>query len=173
MGEQVSDFDRRWLKRYGRSCLAAEIWLLCFHHAGGSAAIFRRWPQLISPAVEPIAVQLPGRADRFNEPAFEHMASLVDALADVVTPLLDRPFAFYGAASIILAITSILLAIPVVQTYLQTGLVPRFPTAILSTGLMILAGLSFFAGLILATVTQGRRELKALLYLQQRDIRSN
>jgi len=98
MGEQVSDFDRRWLKRYGRSCLAAEIWLLCFHHAGGSAAIFRRWPQLISPAVEPIAVQLPGRADRFNEPAFEHMASLVDALADVVTPLLDRPFAFYGVS---------------------------------------------------------------------------
>ena len=84
----------------------------------------------------------------------------------------ERPFAFYGAASILLAITSIVLAIPVVQTYLQTGLVPRFPTAILSTGLMILAGLSFFAGLILSTVTQGRREVKALLYLQQHPRRS-
>ena len=83
----------------------------------------------------------------------------------------ERPFAFYGAASVILAITSILLAIPVVQTYLETGLVPRFPTAILSTGLMILAGLSFFAGLILANVTQGRREVKALFYLQQRENR--
>jgi len=98
MGGQVSDFDRRWLKHYGRRSSAAEIWLLCFHHAGGSAAIFRKWPELISPAVEPIAVQLPGRADRFNEPAFEHMAPLVDALADVVTPLLDRPFACYGVS---------------------------------------------------------------------------
>ena len=79
----------------------------------------------------------------------------------------ERPFAFYGSASIVLAVISILLAIPVVQTYLQTGLVPRFPTAILSTGLMILAGLSFFAGLILSTVTTGRREIKALIYLQQ------
>jgi len=50
---------------------------------------------------------------------------------------------------------------------MQTGLVPRFPTAILSTGLMLLAGLSFFSGLILSTVTQGRRELKSLFYLQQ------
>lgn len=97
-GGQVSDFDRRWLKRYGRRGTAAEIWLLCFHHAGGSAAIFRKWPELISPAVEPIAVQLPGRADRFNEPAFEHMAPLVDSLVDAVTPLLDRPFACYGVS---------------------------------------------------------------------------
>jgi len=59
------------------------------------------------------------------------------------------------------------LRLPVIQTYLETGLVPRFPTAILSTGLMLMAALSFFAGLILATVTQGRRELKALFYLQQ------
>jgi len=79
----------------------------------------------------------------------------------------ERPFAFYGTISGVLAITSVLLAVPVVETYLQTGLVPRFPTAILSTGLMLLAALSFFAGLILATVTQGRRELKALFYLQQ------
>jgi surfactin synthase thioesterase subunit len=98
VGGEVPGFDRRWLKRYGRRGTAAEIWLLCFHHAGGSAAIFRKWPELISPAVEPVAVQLPGRADRFNEPAFEHMAPLVDALVDVVTPLLDRPFACYGVS---------------------------------------------------------------------------
>jgi glycosyltransferase involved in cell wall biosynthesis len=79
----------------------------------------------------------------------------------------ERPFAFYGSISIVLAVISIVLAVPVVETYLATGLVPRFPTAILSTGLMITAALSFFAGLILATVTKGRRELKALFYLQQ------
>lgn len=80
----------------------------------------------------------------------------------------ERPFAFYGAISLLLAVTSVLLAVPIVETYMETGLVPRFPTAILSTGLMLLAGLSFFSGLILSTVTQGRRELKALFYLQQR-----
>jgi len=79
----------------------------------------------------------------------------------------ERPFAFYGSISVVLAAVSVLLAVPVIQTYLETGLVPRFPTAILSTGLMLMAALSFFAGLILATVTQGRRELKALFYLQQ------
>ena len=80
----------------------------------------------------------------------------------------ERPFAFYGTISVLLAVVSVVLAVPVVNTYLQTGLVPRFPTAILSTGLMILAALSFFAGLILDTVTRGRRELKALFYLQVR-----
>ncbi len=79
----------------------------------------------------------------------------------------ERPFAFYGAIGLLLAGTSVLLAIPVVETYMETGLVPRFPTAILSTGLMLLAGLSFFSGLILSTVTQGRREIKSLFYLQQ------
>jgi len=79
----------------------------------------------------------------------------------------ERPFAFYGGISVMLAITSVVLAVPVVQTYVETGLVPRFPTAILSTGLMLMSALSFFAGLILATVTQGRREMKALFYLQQ------
>jgi medium-chain acyl-[acyl-carrier-protein] hydrolase len=98
VGGQVSDFDRRWLKRYGRRGEADGILLLCFHHAGGSAAAFRKWPELISPVVEPVAVQLPGRADRFNEPAFDHMAPLVDALVDVITPLLDRPFACYGVS---------------------------------------------------------------------------
>ena len=79
----------------------------------------------------------------------------------------ERPFVFYGMISLVLAATSVLLAVPIVETYMQTGNVPRFPTAILSTGLMLLAGMSFFSGLILSTVTQGRRELKTLVYLQQ------
>ena len=56
-------------------------------------------------------------------------------------------------------------SIPLVLTYLDTGLVPRFPTAILVTGMMIIAVLCFFAGLILDTVTRGRREMRRLAYL--------
>lgn len=89
--------DRRWLKRFGRTG-GGEIRLLCFHHAGGNAGMYRQWTRLAPPGVEPIAVQLPGRADRFREPPYERMAPLTDALVDVVTPLLDRPFACYGAS---------------------------------------------------------------------------
>ena len=65
----------------------------------------------------------------------------------------------------LLAAISVGLAIPVLLTYAQTGLVPRFPTAILATGIMLLACLSLACGLILDTVTHGRRELKRLRYL--------
>jgi len=64
-----------------------------------------------------------------------------------------------------LGVAALLLAVPLVQTYLQTGLVPRFPTAILVTGMVIVAVLCFFAGLILDTVTRGRREVRRLAYL--------
>jgi medium-chain acyl-[acyl-carrier-protein] hydrolase len=97
VGQQATDVDCRWLKRFGRSP-AAEIRLLCFHHAGGSAAMFRKWPELITPVIEPVAVQLPGRAERFCEPAFEQMGPLVEELLQVVTPLLDQPFACYGVS---------------------------------------------------------------------------
>jgi hypothetical protein len=72
---------------------------------------------------------------------------------------------FYGSIGAVLVIAAILLAIPLVQTYLQTGLVPRFPTAILVTGMVIVAVLCFFTGLILDTVTRGRREVRRLSYL--------
>jgi hypothetical protein len=58
------------------------------------------------------------------------------------------------------------LAWPVLMTFLQTGLVPRLPTAVLSTGLMLLAFLSLTCGLILETVTRGRREIKRMQYLR-------
>jgi hypothetical protein len=69
---------------------------------------------------------------------------------------------------VIFAVVAVVLAVPVVVTYVETRLVPRFPTAILATGLMLLAALSFFAGLILDTVTRGRREMRLLAYLAQR-----
>ncbi|MBM3928103.1 MAG: glycosyltransferase [Sphingomonadales bacterium] len=78
---------------------------------------------------------------------------------------IERPLWFFGAIAGVLALAAILLTIPLAVTYVQTGLVPRFPTAILATGLMIVAVLNLFAGLILDTVVRGRREMKRLAYL--------
>jgi glycosyltransferase involved in cell wall biosynthesis len=77
----------------------------------------------------------------------------------------ERPALFYGAIGATLVIAAIVLAIPLVETYMETGLVPRFPTAILVTGMIIIAVLCVFAGLILDTVTRGRREVRRLSYL--------
>ena len=77
----------------------------------------------------------------------------------------ERPLEFFSAAGLLLALASIGLAVPVIAEYLATGLVPRLPTAVLSLGLMVVAFLSFACGLILATVTRGRMELKRLHYL--------
>lgn len=78
---------------------------------------------------------------------------------------IERPLLFFGAIGAALALFAIFLAIPLALTYLETGLVPRFPTAILATGLMILAFLNLFTGLILDTVVRGRREVRRLAYL--------
>jgi glycosyltransferase involved in cell wall biosynthesis len=80
----------------------------------------------------------------------------------------ERPLAFFTAVGIALAIVSVGLAIPIFVTYLQEGIVPRIPTAILSTGIMLAALLSVVAGIVLDTVTKGRREMKLLAYLAHR-----
>ncbi|MFL6757523.1 MAG: glycosyltransferase [Sphingomicrobium sp.] len=77
----------------------------------------------------------------------------------------ERPVLFYGGLAALLVAVAVILAVPLLITYLDTGLVPRFPTAILVTGIVIVAVLSFFAGLILDTVTRGRREMRRLAYL--------
>ncbi len=79
----------------------------------------------------------------------------------------EKPLRFFTAIGIFLALVSIGLAIPVLVTFLETGLVPRLPTAVLSMGLMIMALLSVSSGLVLDTVTRGRREMKLLAYLSQ------
>jgi hypothetical protein len=78
----------------------------------------------------------------------------------------ERPLFFFGLIAVSLALASIALSIPILITYLNTGLVPRFPTLIAATALMLAAFLSFFSGLILDTVTRGRWEAKRLSYLQ-------
>ncbi|MDB5683057.1 MAG: glycosyl transferase, partial [Sphingomonas bacterium] len=70
---------------------------------------------------------------------------------------IERPVLFFGSIGLVLALAAVLLAIPLGLTYIETGLVPRMPTAILSTGLVILAVLNLFCGLILDTVVRGRR----------------
>ena len=77
----------------------------------------------------------------------------------------ERPLAFFSSIFAVLAATSVLLAYPIFLEFFETGLVPRVPTAVLSTGMMLLAFLSLAAGFILDTVTRGRRELKRLFYL--------
>lgn len=77
----------------------------------------------------------------------------------------ERPLPFYGLASAVFAVVALGLAAPLLGTWLDTGLVPRFPTAILATGLSLLSALSLTTGLVLDTVTRGRREKKMLAYL--------
>lgn len=78
---------------------------------------------------------------------------------------IERPMLFFGAIGALLALAGVALSIPLVATYMQTGLVPRLPTAVLVTGLMIMAALCGFTGLILDTVVRGRREVRRLAYL--------
>ena len=78
----------------------------------------------------------------------------------------ERPLFFFGLIALSLALASIGLSIPILITYAQTGLVPRLPTALLAMGLMLMAFLSLFSGVILDTVTRGRWETKRLRYLQ-------
>jgi glycosyltransferase involved in cell wall biosynthesis len=82
----------------------------------------------------------------------------------------EKPLRFFTAIGTALMLVSIGLVIPVVVTYLEQGIVPRLPTAVLSMGLMILAVLSVSSGLVLDTVTRGRREIKLLAYLSQAPI---
>ena len=77
----------------------------------------------------------------------------------------ERPLIFFGSIAIFFLLFSFVIGIPVVIEYFQTGLVPRLPTAVLVTGMMMLAWLAAFTGLILDTVTRGRWEQKRMQYL--------
>lgn len=78
---------------------------------------------------------------------------------------IERPLLFYSILALTLALVAVALGIPLLNTYLQTGLVPRFPTAILCTGLVLLSAMSFVTGLIQEAISVGRRETKQFQYL--------
>lgn len=77
----------------------------------------------------------------------------------------ERPLQFFSTVFAVLLGAALILSVPLIQTYLDTGLVPRIPTAVLITGMTLLSFLSLACGLILETVTRGRQELKRLQYL--------
>src|SRR5882672_9869959 len=85
----------------------------------------------------------------------------------------EKPLRFFTAIGVFLTLVSIGLVTPIIVTYLEQGIVPRLPTAVLSMGLMILAVLSVSSGLVLDTVTRGRREMKLLAYLSQTPVKNH
>lgn len=84
----------------------------------------------------------------------------------------ERPLAFFGSVGFGLGVASVVLVVPLIVTYLETHLVPRVPTAVLATGLMLVAVMSFVCGLVLDTVTHGRREIKRMHYLAHRSVKT-
>jgi len=102
-----------------------------------------------------------------SESKLQTVSDGVRILWTIVTLLKqERPFFLFGTTALALFCLSMMFGYPVVTEYLRSGTVPRLPTAILATGTMILASLSLFSGLILDTVTRGRKEAKLLSYLK-------
>ena len=77
----------------------------------------------------------------------------------------ERPLSFFGAVGLLFIIMGLVISLPLFETYIQTGLVPRLPTAVLSVAFVLVGFLSLFAGLILDMTTRMRQEVKRLFYL--------
>jgi surfactin synthase thioesterase subunit len=84
-----------WVRRY-HSAPGSSVSLVCFPHAGGSASFYYPVSLALSPGVEVLAVQYPGRQDRRKEANIDNMADLADATFRALRPLADRPLAFFG-----------------------------------------------------------------------------
>ena len=91
----VTSVKNPWLVK-PRPNPQAALRLFCFPHAGGGSSVYRTWPEGLPPAVELVAVELPGRDTRFKEPPFDRLAKMVPAIADGLAGELGKPFAFYG-----------------------------------------------------------------------------
>jgi medium-chain acyl-[acyl-carrier-protein] hydrolase len=70
--------------------------LFCLPYAGAGALIFHKWSDALPRDIEVCPIQLPGRGTRLTEPPFTQLSCLIEALARVLVPLLDKPFAFFG-----------------------------------------------------------------------------
>ncbi|WP_449418332.1 alpha/beta fold hydrolase [Phormidium nigroviride] len=89
------DTNLSWINKSEFST-SAKIRLFCFPYAGGGASTYRSWESQLPPEIEVCPIQLPGRENRISEAPITEFTELVEALADVLKPMLDRPFAFYG-----------------------------------------------------------------------------
>lgn len=85
----------RWLTRQNAN-REPSVRLFFFPYAGGGASVFRTWAAGLPPDVDARLAQLPGRENKLLEKPFTRLEPLVEAVAEAVAPLLDRPFAFYG-----------------------------------------------------------------------------
>lgn len=160
-GNRLSDmlsgyrvFSRRFVKSFPGLSSGFEIETELTVHA-----LELRLP--IAEVMTPYGERPPGSTSKLN--TYRDGARILRTIFNLIKQ--ERPFEFFGAIFLLLALTSVAIEIPVVTTYLKTGLVPRLPTALLGTGMMLLAFLSLVCGLILETVTRGRSELKRLHYL--------
>lgn len=154
-------FSRRFVKSFPAVSSGFEIETEMSVHAS----------QLRMPASEMITDYGPR-----HEGSNSKLRTFYDGFRIFITLLLlfkeNSPIRFFSFIALLFALMSLILAIPLFFTYLQTGLVPRFPTAILSTGLMLLAGLSITCGMILDSVARGRLEIKRLRYLDMQSVLS-
>jgi glycosyltransferase involved in cell wall biosynthesis len=160
-GDRVSDmlsgyrvFSRRFAKSFPALARGFEIETELTVHA-----LELRLP--IAEIRAPYGVRPPGSVSK--------LSTVRDGIRVLWTILVlvkeERPLPFFGAIALVLAVGALAFATPVILTYMDTGLVPRLPTAVLATGMVILGFLSLTCGLILDTVTRGRREMKRLYYL--------
>ncbi len=160
-GDRVADmlsgyrvFSRRFVKSFPALSAGFEIETELTVHA-----LELRMP--MSQAPTPYKERPPGSASKLRtfRDGFRILGTILKLLSR------ERPFTLYGGIGLVLGASSLLLAAPLLPTYLETGLVPRFPTAILASTMMLLAFLSAFMGLVLDTVTHHRRETRRLAYL--------
>jgi len=86
---------KAWFQN-GRMSEQVELKMFCFPYAGGTALVFKKWADLLPSTVEVISVELPGRGVRLREPAHVSLPPLIDELEEVIWPLLDKPFVFFG-----------------------------------------------------------------------------
>lgn len=103
--------QNKWLRRFGPAEESRALRLFCFHYAGGSATSFKDWRFLFPPDVDVVAVQLPGRENRFAEQPFRQMRPLAEAVADAMAGELDLPYACFGfsmGARVALAVSHVL-----------------------------------------------------------------
>jgi glycosyltransferase involved in cell wall biosynthesis len=149
-------FSRRYVKSFAGLSRGFEIETELTIHAVELDMTVGEWP--IAYAERP--ADSPSKLNTYRD-GFRILATILRLIR------IERPLAFFMVVAGILAIASLAIGIPVIVTFLEIGLVPRLPSAVLALGLMILSGLCLFTGLILDTVTCGRREAKRISYLMQ------
>ena len=109
----------------------------------------------------PYKDRMEGSASKLN--TYKDGARILATIVQLVKE--EKPLQFFTIASAILFLTGFGISIPIFVEFHRTHLVPRFPTAILATGIVLLSFLSLFCGLILDSVARGRREAKRMIYL--------